>query len=84
MRAPILRPGLAKNDGCASETAFQACVESALVEPSVQETGIVKGVSATCAIHDIDLPRFAEKPLTREIGFCTCVTPTDEGNAQPG
>jgi hypothetical protein len=35
-------------------------------------------------VRDIDLPRFAEKPLTREIGFCTCVTPTDEGNAQPG
>jgi hypothetical protein len=31
MRAPILRPGLAKNDGCASETAFKTCVKSAPV-----------------------------------------------------
>ena len=36
------------------------CVESAPAEPSVQEPGI-KGVSAACAIHDIDLPCFAEK-----------------------
>ena len=52
---------------------FQACLKTALVEPSVQETGI-KGVSATCTIYDINLLCLAEKTLASEIGFCTCLT----------
>ena len=58
--ALILWPDLSKDDGCASETAFQASVEGAPAEPSVQEPGI-KGVAATCAIHDINLPCLADK-----------------------
>jgi hypothetical protein len=71
--ALILWPDLSKDDGCASETAFQASVKSAPAEPSVQEPGI-KGVAATCAIHDINPPCLAEKTLTPEMGFCTRVT----------
>jgi hypothetical protein len=39
-------PDLSKDNGCASETAFQASVKSAPAEPSVQEPGI-KGVAAS-------------------------------------
>jgi hypothetical protein len=52
----MLSPWLPKYDGCALETAFQARVQSAPAKPSVQEAG-VKGVSATSAIHDINLVR---------------------------
>jgi len=58
------------------ETVFQAGVKSAPAKPSVQEAG-VKGVSATSAIHDINLVRFAEETLTPEIGFCTHITQCD-------
>ena len=68
----MLRPNLSKNDGCASETAFKTCVKSAPVEPSIQKSGI-KGVSATCAIYNIDLLCFAVKPHAPEIGFRTCI-----------
>jgi hypothetical protein len=73
---PILWPWLSKDDGCALETAFQAGVKSASVKPSIQEAR-VKGVSATSAIHDINLVRFAEETLTPEIGFCTHITQGD-------
>ena len=69
----MLRPNLSKNDGCASETAFQDMWSRALaVEPSIQKSGI-KGVSATCAIYNIDLLCFAVKPHAPEIGFRTCI-----------
>jgi hypothetical protein len=74
--APMLWPSLSKDDGCALETAFQADVESAPAKPSVQEAR-VKGVSATSAIHDINLMRFAEETLTPEIGFRTYITQCD-------
>jgi hypothetical protein len=74
--APILCSRLSNDDGCASETAFQTCTKSTLVEPSVQEPSI-KGVSATGAIYDVNLLCFAEKTLTPEMGFGTRVTQSD-------
>ena len=68
--APILRTNLSEDESCTSETAFQAFVKNAPVEPCVQETGI-KGVATTCPIRHINLSCFAEKTLTPEIGFCT-------------
>ena len=60
-----LGASLPKNES-ASETTVQACVESAPVDPGVQKPSI-KGVSAACAIHDIDPPRLAKKTRNDDV-----------------